>query len=248
MVLAVAVLADRLASFPFEVDRRGIEEHQLQGGEQIPGLGEKSLFDQVLHTARREGRGAGLLPFRQRLAQPSHGAVEVVQLQPFGSGDGVTFPPDFGGAVTAGSEQPVQHRQEDRPLHVEAELALGQQPAENLRQPQLLPQALKHQRRTDPHLPRRRNAPLTMRAEHRRMLGKAGAGGQQGVELAGLSQHIEPPQGGDDVLLHTSVVPLVVDDLEILVLAGPFAADEHGGLLIATTIIASVPQNTRGIY
>ncbi len=79
------------------------------------------------------------------------------------------------------------------------------------------------------------------------MLGKPGAGGQQGVELAGLSQHIESPQGGDDALLHAPVVPFVVDDLQILVLAGPLAADEHGGLLIATTIIATAPQNTRDI-
>jgi hypothetical protein len=121
---------------------------------------------------------------------------------------------------------------EDRPFHVEAELALGQQPAEGLWQSQYFPQTLEDQRRTDPHFPRRRDPPLPVGAEDRRVLGKPRARGQQGVELAGPLQDVEPPQGGDDPLPDAPVQPLVLDDLQILVLAGPLDADEHGASLL----------------
>ena len=43
----------------------------------------------------------------------------------------------------------MQNGQEDRPLHIEPELPFRQKPAEDLADPQLLPESLTDQRRTD---------------------------------------------------------------------------------------------------
>ena len=46
-------------------------------------------------------------------------------------------------------------------------------------------------------------------------LGRASAREQQGIELAGLLELIESPQGGDDPLSGSAVLPAVLDDLEV---------------------------------
>ncbi len=81
MVLAEAALADVLAAFALEVDRGGVEEHQLEVGEQVAAVGEQVLLDAVLGAAGGEGRLARLLVVGQLLAEPGHGPVQVVELQ-----------------------------------------------------------------------------------------------------------------------------------------------------------------------
>ena len=59
------------------------------------------------------------------------------------------------------------------------------------------------------------------------MLGEAGTGGQQGVDLSGALQDVEPAQGGDDALADAAVTALVVDDLQVVVSAAVLEAYEH---------------------
>ena len=85
MVLAVAVLADALPTLALEVDRGGIEEHQVQAAEQVLSTGKQRFFNQVLRTTQRKRCRSRLLVHRQRLAQPAHGPVEVLQFQILGA-------------------------------------------------------------------------------------------------------------------------------------------------------------------
>ena len=58
MIFGMPALADSLASFALEIDRRGIEEHDIQIGEQIPALSEQRLLNEILVGAGSERRGA----------------------------------------------------------------------------------------------------------------------------------------------------------------------------------------------
>ena len=102
MVLAVAALADVLAALALEVDRGGVEEDQLEIGEEVAAVGEQLLLDPVLDAAGSERRLVRLLVVGQLLAEPGHGPVEVVQLQQFTPVDLVVGLPLVGGSVAAG--------------------------------------------------------------------------------------------------------------------------------------------------
>ena len=59
-------------------------------------------------------------------------------------------------------------------------------------------------------------------------LGEARPRREQGVELAGLPQSIEPTQRDEDALLRSAVAPVIFNDLEVGPRSGPFDAEEHG--------------------
>ena len=105
MVLRVPALTDGLTSLALEVDRCGVEEYDVQIGEQFPTSREQFLFDEVLVGAGSERRGPVLLVLVEGLAQLGHGPVEVVQVQLAGTFDGVIAFPLIGGAVAAGDEE-----------------------------------------------------------------------------------------------------------------------------------------------
>ena len=123
MVLAEAPLADVLAALALEVDRGGVEEDQLQVGEEVAPVGEQLLLDPVLDAAGCERRLVLLLVLGQLLAEPGHGPVEVVELQVVAAVDLVVRPPLVGGPVAAGGEEAMQDGEEDGPLDVELEAA-----------------------------------------------------------------------------------------------------------------------------
>ena len=79
VVLGMATPAERRPTGADERQRRRVHEDDAELAEQIAPVLDQMLLDQVLHAARRERRGAGLLRLGQLLAEPSHGAVEVVQ-------------------------------------------------------------------------------------------------------------------------------------------------------------------------
>jgi hypothetical protein len=93
MILGVATPTQGRAARAGEGQGRGVHEHQGQLGEQIAPLLDQMLLDQVLHTARRERRGPGLLRLSQLLAEPGHGAVEMVQGQAIAARDGIVGHP-----------------------------------------------------------------------------------------------------------------------------------------------------------
>src|ERR1035437_8654728 len=68
MIFGMPALADSLASFALEVDRRGIEKHDVQIGEQITAPRKQRLLNEVLVGAGSERRSAVLLVFRKHLS------------------------------------------------------------------------------------------------------------------------------------------------------------------------------------
>src|SRR5215207_312890 len=127
MVLAEAPLADVLTTFALEVDRRGVEEDQLQIAEEVPAVVEDPLLDPVLEAAGCERRLARLLVVGQLLTEPGHGPVEVMELQGVTPLDLVVLLPLVGGPVAARGEEAMQDGQEDRPLDIEFEAASVQE-------------------------------------------------------------------------------------------------------------------------
>ena len=96
------------------------------------------------------GVAPGLLLGRQFLAEPRHGAVEVVQGQAVHVGDGIVGQPLLAGPVRAGDHQPVQHGGKHRALDGKLEQSLGQQCLDHRLAAGLFPQAPEQQRRADP--------------------------------------------------------------------------------------------------
>jgi hypothetical protein len=61
-------------------------------------VGERLLFDQVLHTAWCEGRVRIVLMLgRQSFPEPAQGAMEVIQIEHFTAGDAAVLMPTIGG-------------------------------------------------------------------------------------------------------------------------------------------------------
>lgn len=52
--------------------------------------------------------------------------------------------------------------------------------------------------------------------------------------MSGLLEVIEPSQGGEDPLSGASLLPAVLDDLEIGAWTGGLGTEEHGGLVFGT--------------
>ena len=73
MIFAKAPLADGFPSGSFEVNRGGIEEHQIELGKKIPTMPENMLFNQVLVAAR--GEGCGVFLIFELFSQKAHHAV-----------------------------------------------------------------------------------------------------------------------------------------------------------------------------
>jgi hypothetical protein len=112
MILAVAMLAQRLAAGTLEGQAGAVHEHQLEPREQVAPMRKQSLLHHVLQAAQCERRAAVLFLFRQFLAQPGHRPIEMMQIEPLNACDGVVLAPAISGAVGATHEQPVQHREE----------------------------------------------------------------------------------------------------------------------------------------
>ena len=86
----------------------------------------------------------------QRLSQPAHGAIDVVQIHVFGPGDGeAILPVQHARTIAAGDEQAMQDGEKENPLQGDLEASTGQQPLDDLRDLQLLPQPPEDQRRPD---------------------------------------------------------------------------------------------------
>jgi hypothetical protein len=149
MVLRMAAPTHRLSAGAFDIDRDRIEEHQRQGlVEKIPSARKQRFLDPIFLGTRSERRRPGLVAGGERLAEPSHRPVHVLQpelVRPFYRV--VVFPP-LGRAVTAGRHQAMQHRQEDRALDQEVETAPGQLPLQHVLQTALAPYALEDEPRS----------------------------------------------------------------------------------------------------
>src|ERR1700722_1186827 len=112
VVFRMAATTKRLAAPSLEGQAGGVHEDDAEFGEQVAPTGKQPLFHEVLAAARRQLAGSGLIG--ERLAEPSHGAVEMMKLKGPSALDPVVGSPLFRSAVRARHKQPVEHRQEYR--------------------------------------------------------------------------------------------------------------------------------------
>ena len=76
VVFRVAAPAELLAALALEGQAGGIHEDDAELGKQVAPAGEQLFLHKILAAGRRQLAGSGLI--RQRLAEPRHGAVEVL--------------------------------------------------------------------------------------------------------------------------------------------------------------------------
>src|SRR5947208_16692790 len=93
-----------LAAPSLEGQAGGVHEDDAEFGEQVAPTGKQPLFHEVLAAARRQLAGSGLIG--ERLAEPSHCAVEMMQLKRLRTLHSVGGLPLFRSAVRARNQQP----------------------------------------------------------------------------------------------------------------------------------------------
>ena len=200
-IAAVAVADQRTLDVAVEVDRSGVDEHQVElAREQVAVLEEELPLELV--ADRR---------------QPRHGAVEVVQRQILKAGRLDRLRPSGALQVRARSAHPLQGQCEGHPLGVEAEPAPRGQTAEHLRQALPLPQPAKHQGRA-PALGLPSDEALVLgRLDHPQAGAEAGQRLEQLVELTGGDEQIAAAKARHQLLAHPRAVPHRAHDLQVLV-------------------------------
>ncbi len=170
MIFQMSVRADGLASLTLEVDRCGVEKHDVQIGEKVTTPSKQFFLDQVLVGAGREWRGSVLLILGKNLSQPGHGPIEVVQLQIGDPFDLVVVLPLLGGTITAGRKKTMQHGEEDGSFNGELKAPVCEQGGQNLADRAGLPEPLKEQGRPDPGAAGGDAVALSVGAEHGELL------------------------------------------------------------------------------
>ena len=227
MVLGVAALAQALAPRPFEVEAGGIHEHHRQLAEQIAAALEQALLHQVLDAARRERRAIRLLRPRQLLAEPAHGAVQMMQGERLGAVDPVVLTPGVGGPIGARDHDPVQHGQEAGALQRETEATLGRQVLDHRSTAGLAPESFEDQGRPDAPGGERRHAVLVDQREDHGALGEARRRARQPVEIAPGRDLLLAAEVLDDPLLGAPTLAHALDQVDVAVRADRLLADEH---------------------
>ena len=123
--------------------------------------------------------------------------------------------PRVGGPIAAGGEEAMQDGEDDGPLDVELEVAPVQELLDDPLASGLLPEPLEDQGGSDAPGGDGGELSLGVGREQEDGLGQPCPRDQQGVELSGLLELIESPQRGDDPLAGSSVLPAVLNDLEV---------------------------------
>src|ERR1017187_1484949 len=124
--------ADGFASLTLEVDRCGVEEHDVQIGEQVTTPSKQCFLDEVLVGAGSKGRGSVLLGTGNNLSQPGHGPVKVVQVQIGDPFDRVVVLPLLGGTIASRCKEPMQHGEEDGSFNGELKAPAFEQGGQDL--------------------------------------------------------------------------------------------------------------------
>jgi hypothetical protein len=231
VIFTVPELSQGLAAFALEIDRGGVEEDQIEPGEERPVLVKQAFFDQILGAA---GSECGCVALISKLfTEKGHGPVDVVQGDIFHSVDGIVSSPPIGVAIGSGTAQPMQDGKKDCPLHIELELAPGQQLFDDLRNPEFLPDSLKDQGRANAY---GGDIGVDRTGQHQQgLLGKSCQRANQGFDPAFGMQFVEPPQGGDDPLLDLSLLFAILDELHVLIATGFLDSGEHRGSSLVET-------------
>ena len=230
MVLGVTTTAEHGPTGTDERQRRRVHEDDAELAEQVTPVCDQMLLDQVLHTARGERRGTGLLGLGQLLAQPGHGTVEVVQGKAIALRDGVVGQPLPAGPIRAGDHEPVQGGGEHRPLDRELEGTLTQQLVEHRLDARVLPQPAEQQGWADPPADQPLRIAVPELRQHHRPLGEPGHRGRQAVELATRQHHLLAAEVLDDLLPGPGPLAHALDEVEVGVAVDRLLAKEHAAL------------------
>jgi hypothetical protein len=153
----------------------------------------------------------------------------MMQIEPLDTGDGVVLAPAIGRAIGAAHEQPVQHGEEHRTLQREAVLAFARELRDHRPAAGLLPQPLKHQRRSDPTHGDLERCIVVGRAQHHGLGRKARARAHQPFQLAARLQLVETAERGDHLLAYLVAVAAALDDLQIGAPGRGLSAEVHDG-------------------
>jgi hypothetical protein len=210
-----------------EIQRGGIHEHNREIGEQRAPTGEQPLLDKILDAARDKG-SAVLIGRGQFLAEPGHGAVEVMELQAIDTGDAVVATPLIAGAVRAGDHQPVQDGEEDGSLDGKLEAATSKQFHHPLAAPCVAPQTFEQQWRPDAPAGERWRAALIDEGQDHRTLGEACGGSRQAVKVTATFNVFLAPKIADDALPGPAILTDGLYQVDVGVAADTLFADEHG--------------------
>src|SRR5271169_5156456 len=103
-----------------------------------------------IRSLTQRGASGPIRLLLQFLAQPGHGAVEVMQIEPLGAGDIVVLHPRPTVAIRSRNEQPMQRGDEHGALDRKLERALVQQIIEDRANPQPIPDPAEQQGSADP--------------------------------------------------------------------------------------------------
>jgi len=208
---------------------RRIHEHDIERGQKVAPTGEQLLLQDVLHAARRKRRCTVLLVFGKLLAEPRHGAIEMMQFEPLDAVDAIILAPAIGSAIRTAATQAMQHGQERRALQREVMFSRARQALDHASAARLFPQPLERQRR--PEAPGRDNLRLAAikRVEHNRLVGKSRPRAQQPLQLPTFPQLVDPPQGGDNLLAYRRPLTPTFDDLQIGAACRGLPAEIHTG-------------------
>ena len=166
----------------------------------------------------------------QLLAQPGHGAVELVQGETVDAGDGVVGQPLLAGPVRARDHEPVQHGREHRALDRELEAAPGEQVLDDGAAAGLLPQAPEQQGCSDARARELIRVAGRELGQDHGALGVAGDRTGQALELARGDDGLLAAEILDDALLGAAVLAHALDEIQVGVAVDVLLADEHAGL------------------
>src|SRR3954469_7829745 len=227
VVLRVAALAEALPARAGERQRGRVEEHHREFAEQVTPARKQVLLDAVLDGARGKRGRAALLVGWQLLAEPGHGAVELVQPEPVRARDVVVGEPLLAGPVRARDHDPVQHGGEHGALEGELEGAPAQQILDDGATAGLFPQPAEQERGPDA----RAGEPIgvagvELREDHG-ALGVAGDGAGEALEGAGGGDGLLASEVLDDALLGAAALAHGLDEIEVGVAVDALLADEH---------------------
>ena len=177
----------------------------------------------------RLGEGASGSGVVERLAEPAHRAVQMLQLEPRGGVDGLVTAPLKRATVGARDHEAVQYGHEHRAFDIEVMAAGGEQLAHDLLAGGLTPQAFEDECRAD------RDDRGVGRivciggvlCEHHEALGETSCGAQELVDGAAGGEFVEPAQRCNDGLFDALAFAAILRDLKILIRADFLDTDKH---------------------
>jgi len=223
MIFAETLLAQTLSAFSFEIDGGGIEEDKIKPAEKMPIVAKHSFLDEILRTSRRKWGGAVLVV--QFFPDEGHGSVEMMKFDLIGPTDEIVSAPFVAEAVRAARHQPVEHREEDCPLDIKEEVALQQNMLNGFADPKILPESLEYECGS---YPLGFSTDLTFSGkDQQHLFRKSGKGSDECFDLSLCVHLIEPAESCNNVLINLGPLPMIFDNLEVLVLTGFFDSSKH---------------------